>query len=223
MNVMAIRRSSADLGFVHRFRPGRGSKLTLLLLHGTGGNEEDLITLGTALAPDASLLSPRGKVIENGMPRFFRRLAEGVFDVEDLKFRSKELADFVKAASVRYGFESKQVVLVGYSNGANIAAGMLLAGSLLPAGALLFRPMVPLTPEELPNLKGIPVFISAGRFDQVVPLGEVERLSRLFVEAGAEVTLNWENGTHALAGQEVKKAANWLLENFGSWTPGAKL
>ena len=215
MKVMAVRRSSADLGFIHRFRPGKGSKLTLLLLHGTGGNEEDLITLGTALAPDASLLSPRGKVIENGMPRFFRRLAEGVFDVEDLKFRSKELADFVKAASVRYGLESKQIVLVGYSNGANIAAGMLLAGSLLPAGALLFRPMVPLTPEELPNLKGIPVFISAGRFDQVVPPGEAERLSRLFAEAGAEVTLNWENGTHALAGQEVKKAANWLLDNFG--------
>ncbi len=208
-------RSSADLGFIHRLKPGKGN-LTLLLLHGTGGNEEDLIGLGTALAPDASLLSPRGKVIENGMPRFFRRLAEGVFDVEDLKFRSKELADFVKAASVRYGFESKSVVLVGYSNGANIAAGMLLARFLLPAGALLFRPMVPLTPDELPDLKGMPVFVSAGRFDQVVPLGEAERLARLFVDARAEVTLNWENATHALVEREVKKAANWLLQNFGS-------
>ena len=216
MKVMAVRRSSADLGFIHRFRPGKGSKLTLLLLHGTGGNEEDLITLGTALAPDASLLSPRGKVTENGMPRFFRRLAEGVFDIEDLKFRSKELADFVKAASVRYGFKPKSVVLVGYSNGANIAAGILLTGSLLPAGALLFRPMVPLTPDELPDLKGMPVFISAGRFDQVVPPGEAERLARLLGDAGAEVTLNWENGTHALAGQEVKKAASWLLQSFGS-------
>ena len=216
MKVMAMRRSSADLGFIHRFKPGKGN-LTLLLLHGTGGDEEDLLALGTALAPDASLLSPRGKVTENGMPRFFRRLAEGVFDLEDLKFRSEELADFVKAASVRYGFESKQVVLVGYSNGANIAAGMLLAGSLLPAGALLFRPMVPLRPEELPDLKGMPVFISAGRFDQVVPPGEAERLARLLGDAGAEVTLNWENGTHALAGQgEVKKAASWLLQNFGS-------
>ena len=102
MKVMAMRRSSADLGFVHRFRPGKGSKLTLLLLHGTGGNEEDLITLGIALAPEASLLSPRGKVIENGMPRFFRRLAEGVFDVEDLKFRSKELADFSVSPPSRY-------------------------------------------------------------------------------------------------------------------------
>src|SRR5438128_11265703 len=138
--------------FIHEFVPG-SSERTLLLLHGTGANERDLIPLGRELAPEASLLSPRGKVIENGMPRFFRRLAEGVFDIEDLKFRSKELADFVKAASFRYGFESKPVVLVGYSNGANIAAGMLLAGSLLPAGALLFRPMVPLTPEGLPNLK----------------------------------------------------------------------
>src|SRR2546427_12994339 len=161
---MAMRRSSADLGFIHRFKPGKGD-LTLLLLHGTGGNEEDLTALGAALAPDASLLSPRGKVTENGMPRFFRRLAEGVFDVEDLKFRSKELADFVKAASVRYGFESKQVVLVGYSNGANIAAGMLLAGSLLPAGALLFRPMVPLNPEGLRHLKGNHRFLSAGGLD----------------------------------------------------------
>jgi len=197
VKVMAMRRSSADLGFIHRFKPGKGN-LTLLLLHGTGGDEEDLLALGTALAPDASLLSPRGKVTENGMPRFFRRLAEGVFDLEDLKFRSEELADFVKAASVRYDFESKPVVLVGYSNGANIAAGML-------------------RPEELPDLKGMPVFISAGRFDQVVPPGEAERLARLLGDAGAEVTLNWENGTHALAGQgEVKKAASWLLQNFGS-------
>ena len=215
MKVMAMRRSSADLGFIHLFKPGKGD-LTLLLLHGTGGNEEDLTALGAALAPDASLLSPRGKVTENGMPRFFRRLAEGVFDVEDLKFRSKELADFVKAASVRYGFKPKSAVLVGYSNGANIAAGMLLAGSLVPAGALLFRPMVPLTPDELPDLKGMPVFISAGRFDQVVPAGEAERLARLLGDAGAEVTLNWENATHALAGQEVKKAATWLLQKFGS-------
>jgi predicted esterase len=212
---MTVRRSSSDLGFVHRFKPGKGN-LTLLLLHGTGGNEEDLITLGAALAPDASLLSPRGKVTENGMPRFFRRLAEGVFDVEDLKFRSKELADFAKAASLRYGFDSRSVVLVGYSNGANIAAGMLLTGSLVPAGALLFRPMVPLTPEELPDLKEMPVFISAGRFDDIAPPEEAERLTRLLGDAGAKVTLNWENGSHAFVGQEVMKAATWLRKNFGS-------
>src|SRR3989449_11430560 len=168
-----------QLGFIHKFIPsnkkerleGREKVPTFLLLHGTGGNEEDLIPIGHEISSEAAILSPRGKVLEDGMPRFFRRLAEGVFDIEDLKFRTNELADFVKAASVRYGFESKPVVLVGYSNGANIAAGMLLAGSLLPAGALLFRPMVPLTPEELPNLKGMSVFISARGFDQDVPPG----------------------------------------------------
>src|SRR2546425_12133933 len=163
-----------QLGFIHRFIPsnkisgartreqaakGKTVFTTLLLLHGTGGNEEDMIPLGQQIAPEAAILSPRGKVLENGMPRFFRRLAEGVFDIEDLKFRTKELADFVKAASVRYGFKPKSAVLVGYSNGANIAAGMLLAGALVPAGALVFRPLVPLTPDELPDLKGMPVFI----------------------------------------------------------------
>src|SRR2546427_12800264 len=131
------------------------------------------------------------------MPRFLRRLAEGVFDVEDLKFRSKELAYFVKAAPVRYGFQSTPVVLVGYSNGANIAAGMLLAGALLPPGALLFRPRVPLTPGEVPNLKGIPVFISAGGVYQGVSLGEGGRAFRLFVEAGGEGTPKLEDGSTA--------------------------
>src|SRR2546422_10381703 len=140
----------APLDFVHVFEPPTDQNAPiLLLLHGTGGNEQDLLSLAEILAPDAGVLSPRGKVLERGMPRFFRRLAEGVFDVEDLKFRTGELADFVKAASVRYGFESKQVVLVGYSNGAHIAAGMLLAGSPPPAGALLFPTIGPLTPAEL--------------------------------------------------------------------------
>ncbi len=150
------------------------------------------------------------------MPRFFRRLSEGVFDIEDLKFRSKELADFVKNASVKYGFDMDSIVVVGYSNGANIAASMLLLGSLLPAGAVLFRAMVPLIPHELPNLQKIKVFISAGTSDQIVSRGEVERLAKLLGDAQAEVTLNWENTTHALTEQEVKKAASWLLQNFRS-------
>ncbi len=144
-----MNRSALELGFIHRFEPGNRSDLTLLLLHGTGANEEDLIPLGKALAPGAALLSPRGKVLENGMSRFFRRFAEGVFDIEDLKFRSKELADFVKNASVKYGFDLKSAVAVGYSNGANIAVGMLLLQSLIPAGAVLFRPMVPFVPDKI--------------------------------------------------------------------------
>ena len=150
------------------------------------------------------------------MPRFFRRFSEGVFDLEDLKFRSKELADFVRNASVKYGFDVSSVVLVGYSNGANIAVSMLLLQSLLPAGAVLFRPMVPLIPEKLPNLNKIGIFISAGTSDQIVSREETERLAKLLRNARAEVTLNWENTTHALTEQELKKAATWLLQNFTS-------
>ena len=207
-------RSALDLGFIHRFEPGNRGDLTLLLLHGTGANEEDLIPLGKALAPGAALLSPRGKVMENGMPRFFRRFAEGVFDMEDLKFRSKELADFLKNASVKYEFDLKSVVAVGYSNGANIAVGMLLLRSLIPAGAVLFRPMVPFVPDKLPDLTGIPIFISAGKSDQIIPREEPERLAKLLRDTRARVTLNWENATHALTEQQVKKAASWLLQNF---------
>ena len=150
------------------------------------------------------------------MPRFFRRFSEGVFDLEDLKFRSKELADFVRNASVEYGFDVSSVVLVGYSNGANIAVSMLLLQSLLPAGAVLFRPMVPLIPEKLPNLNKIGIFVSAGTSDQIVSREETERLAKLLRNARAEVALNWENTTHALTEQELKKAASWLLQNFTS-------
>jgi predicted esterase len=205
--------SSLELGFIHLFERGR-DRLTLLLLHGTGGNEGDLMAVGRALAPNASLLSPRGKVLESGMPRFFRRLAEGVFDVKELEFRSGELADFVKAASVKYTFDLKSVVPVGYSNGANVAAGMLLTGSFIPAGVVLFRPTVPLTPDRSPDLRGMPVFISAGRSDQIVPRSETERLAKLLGDAGAEVSLNWENGAHALTELEVKKAADWLFQKL---------
>ena len=211
-----MKRLEQGLGFIHRFEPSVSGGLVLLLLHGTGGNEDDLIPLGRALAPEAALLSPRGKVLENGMPRFFRRFAEGVFDIEDIKFRSRELADFVRKASVKYGFDLKSVVAVGYSNGANIAVSMLLQGAFFPAGAILFRPMVPVVPDELLKLGGMSIFISAGRSDEIVPRGEPDRLANLLGDAGAEVTLNWESATHTLTERETKKAANWLLQKFGS-------
>src|ERR1700736_7069237 len=144
--------------FIHEFVPG-GSERTLLLLHGTGGNERDLIPLGRELDPSASLLSPRGKVLENGMPRFFRRLAEGVFDLEDLKKRTHELADFVIAAAQFYKIDMKNIVAVGYSNGANIAASMLLLRPEVLSAAILFRAMVPLVPETQPNLSSVHVWI----------------------------------------------------------------
>ena len=137
--------------FIHEFVPGSSNR-TLLLLHGTGGNEHDLIPLGRELDPNAALLSPRGKVLENGMPRFFRRLAEGVFDLEDLQKRTHELADFVAAAADRYDIGNKNIVAVGYSNGANIAASTLLLRPEILAGAILFRAMIPLEPEERPDL-----------------------------------------------------------------------
>ena len=205
-----------ELGFIHRFEPSVSSGLVLLLLHGTGGNEDDLIPLGRALAPGAALLSPRGKVLENAMPRYFRRFAEGVFDIEDIKFRSKELADFVRKASLKYGFDLKSVVTVGYSNGANIAVSMLLLRDFLPAGAILFRPMVPVVPDEIPKLGGMAIFLSAGKSDEIVPAGEPDRLANLLRDAGAEVTLNWESATHTMSERETKEAASWLLRKFRS-------
>src|SRR5438270_12484205 len=144
---------TSELGFVHRYIPAQViSKSTLLMLHGTGGNEDDMLELGRMLAPGMAMLSPRGKILENGMPRFFRRLAEGVFDIEDLQRRTHELADFVEAASAIYGFDARNVIAVGFSNGANIAASMLLLRPAVLSAAVLFHPMVPFIPETLPDL-----------------------------------------------------------------------
>ncbi|HEX2739036.1 MAG TPA: alpha/beta hydrolase, partial [Rubrobacter sp.] len=174
---------SPDLGFVHRFIPGKDdSAPTLLLLHGTGGNEEDLIPLGQDLAPDAAILSPRGKVLEFGAPRFFRRLAEGVFDHEDLLFRTHDLAGFVEAASEEYGFDLSKLVAVGYSNGANIAASTIFLHPGLLRAAVLFRAMVPFEPEVTPDLSGMPVFIAAGRRDRMIPPDNAQRLADILRE-----------------------------------------
>jgi predicted esterase len=200
--------------FVHSFVPASKQGLpTLLLLHGTGGDETDLLPLGTQLAPGAAMLSPRGKVLENGMPRFFRRLAQGVFDLEDLRFRTHELAGFVNSASAKYNFNPHRVVAVGYSNGANIAASMLLLHPSLLAGAILFRPGLPFVPDRVPDLTGISVLVAAGRFDEFVRQEETERLVALLKEAQAAVNLHWHSSGHALAGEEVEEAREWLLEN----------
>ena len=199
------------LGFIHRFRPGTKLGATpLLLLHGTGGNEDDLISLGEALAPGAPLLSPRGQVLENGMPRFFRRLAEGVFDVEDVRFRAHELADFVAQARMAYDLGETPPIAVGYSNGANIAGALLLLhpGSL--SGALLLRPMVPLVPEPLPALNGVPVLIAAGRNDPVVPASQPRVLADLLGSAGAEVTLHGSDAAHGLTREDLEAGERWM-------------
>ena len=195
--------------FIHEFATGSSSR-TLLLLHGTGGNERDLIPLGRELDPNAALLSPRGKILENGMPRFFRRLAEGVFDLEDLKYRTNELADFVTAAAQHYGFSSDQLVAVGYSNGANIAASMLLLRPEIMHRAILFRAMVPLVPEKLPDLAPVRVWIGAGDQDPIIPPSEVQRLVELLRRAGADVTIRFFNAGHGLTNDDVVTARDWL-------------
>ncbi len=202
---------SADLGFAHRFLPAEdGSGVTLLVLHGTGGTEEDLIPLGKELAPTAAILSPRGKVSEFGAPRFFRRLAEGVFDHEDLVFRTHELAEFVEAASEEYGFDRSKLVAAGYSNGANIAASVVLLHPGLLRAAVLFRAMVPFEPEVTPDLSGMPVFMASGRRDQMIPPDNSQRLADILREAGAEVDLRWRNTGHGLTYEEVAEAKEWL-------------
>lgn len=209
---------SHQLGFTHRYIPslGAGDKagLTLLLLHGTGGNEDDLLPLGRELDPNAGLLSPRGKILEGGgIPRFFRRLAEGVFDIEDLKFRTHELAGFIVNASRMYGFDARKVIAVGYSNGANIAASMLLLKPQTLSGAILFRAMVPLIPDNLPDLSDKRIFMSSGLRDPIATRQEAETLSGLLKQAHAVVDLQWQNSGHELTQDDVHAAKQWLVLN----------
>lgn len=207
--------SGDALGFVHRYIPPTfGAELagstTLLMLHGTGGDEEDLIPLGRTLLPGAGILSPRGKVLERGAPRFFKRLAEGVFDQEDLALRTEELARFVEAAATTYELDRGGIVAVGFSNGANIAASMLLRRAGLLRGAVLLSPMVPFEPDAFPDLAGTSVFIGAGRADPIAPAAQAERLAELMREAGADVTLHWQPGGHTITKDELEAARRWI-------------
>jgi len=209
--------SGDALGFIHRYiPPSAGAELagstTLLLLHGTGGDEEDLLPLGRALLPGAGMLSPRGKVLEGGAPRFFRRVAEGVFDQEDLLRRTEELAQFLEAATQTYKLARDGIVAVGFSNGANIAASLLLRRPGLLRGAVLLSPMVPFVPEALPDLLGTAVFIGAGRADAIAAPGQTERLAALLRQAGADVTVHWEPGGHAVSASEVDAARRWITQ-----------
>ncbi|HWM23821.1 MAG TPA: alpha/beta hydrolase [Chthoniobacterales bacterium] len=202
------------MDFIHRFVPASGpGNRTLLLLHGTGGNEDDMVPLGRDLDPTAALLSLRGKVLENGMPRFFRRLAEGVFDEEDVIRRAHELADFVVAAAARYEFDPQRVTAVGYSNGANIAAAILLLRPELLAGAVLLRAMVPLVPPAVPDLSHARVLLSSGEHDPIVPKENAGRLAAMLREAGAEVTIRFEAAGHALAFGDIDAAKEWIAES----------
>jgi phospholipase/carboxylesterase len=227
-------KTKTDLNFIHHFMPPKNvpeyerakqgategkAFTTFLLLHGTGGNEQDLIPLANELDKSAAILSPRGKVLENGItPRFFRRLAEGVFDLEDLKFRTNELADFVIDASKTYNFDLQHMIAVGYSNGANIAASILLLRPEILSSAILFRAMVPLVPQTLPDLSNKRIFMSSGLRDPIVSLDEADRLFGLFKKAGANISLSWQESGHELTIEEIRKAREWLHTHSTSST-----
>ncbi len=197
----------------HFFQKGKDpSKPTLLLLHGTGGNELDLLPVAGRVDDEASLLSVRGNVLENGMPRFFRRLAEGVFDEEDLLFRTKELNEFLDEAAEKYQFKRNNIIAIGYSNGANIAASLLFHFQNAIKGAILHHPMVPRRGIDLPDLSGKTVFIAAGTNDPICSSLESRELYTLLQNADADVELHWENRGHQLTVEEVEAAANWYKQ-----------
>ena len=203
-----------ELGFVHQYVPAKSPDARVfLLLHGTGGDESDLLPIGRELDPEAALLSPRGNVLENGMPRFFRRLAEGVFDEEDVVRRANELADFVASAANHYGFDATRVTAVGYSNGANVAAAVILLRPETLSGAILLRAMVPLSqPPEAGDLKGRPVLISAGASDSIIPPENGERLAKLLEDRGAIVTFRRQPIGHSLIREDIVDAKEWLAQ-----------
>lgn len=201
----------------HLFEKGIDTKApTLVLFHGTGGTERDLLPLAKLVSPNSSVLSVRGNVLENGMPRFFRRLTEGVFDEEDLIFRTKELHDFLDQSAKEYEFDRGNLVAIGYSNGANIAGSLLFHYEHAFKGAILHHPMVPLRGIQLPNLAGVPVFIGAGTNDPICSPGETEELEKLLSGAGADITVHWENFGHQLTSSEVNAAAAWFREKTGN-------
>jgi predicted esterase len=202
-----------DLGFTHIFVPAEKAHApTLLLLHGTGGDERDLLPLGGELWPDAALLGVRGKVLENGMPRFFRRFAEGVFDVEDLKTRTDELAAFIDIAAERYGFGKERLVAVGYSNGANIAASLILLHPHYLRAAALFRAMVPFMPDILRDFAELSVFLAGGMRDPIVPRDQTEQLRTILQSAGADVSMFWHRGGHELGDDDIRAAKTWFAD-----------
>ena len=198
--------------FIHKFEKGT-LPMTLLALHGTGGDENDLLPIARAVAPGASILSPRGRANERGAYRFFARKAPGVFDENEVVDRAEELAEWLGWAVQEYGLDASKVYFLGYSNGANIANALMLLFPGVVAGGVMLRPMRVLRPEPLPDLAGAPVLIAAGREDGLMPAGEAEALGRLLAEAGAAVDFAMQDGVgHELTPQDFSLAKRWLAE-----------
>jgi phospholipase/carboxylesterase len=205
----SVMTTTTELSHLHRFVPATvAGRPPILLLHGTGGDESDLLPLGQAVAPGAALLSPRGNVLEGGMPRFFRRLAEGVFDEQDVRRRANELADFVAEARRAYGLEAP--IALGFSNGANIATAVLQLRPEVLAGAVLLRAMVPLRQAPDVDLTGKPILILSGAADPIVPAENAARLASILKQAGAVVEHRTLPAGHGLSQADVALAKAWL-------------
>jgi phospholipase/carboxylesterase len=210
----------ADLGLVHVYEPAAADGApTLVLLHGTGGDQHDLLPLVPHLLPNAGVLSVRGAVIEHGMPRFFRRLSPGVFDMEDLAHRTDELRRFIDEAAMHYGFARDNAFAVGLSNGANIAANLLLTHGAVLRGAILFRAMPTGTSPVANAARGIGIYMSSGRRDQMISVEMTESLAQQLRDAGANVTLQWDDGGHQLTRTAIDGARAWLETATGEKAP----
>lgn len=199
-----------DEDFKHIFIPGDLRLPVLVLLHGTGGDEHDLVELGQMVSPGSPILSLRGKVLENGMPRFFRRLAEGVFDLEDLKFRTEELKDFIEKSREQYGLGDSRFVAIGYSNGANIAASVLLSFPDVFQGAALLRAMVPFETSLKPDLQKTKILMLSGLMDPIIPIENSTLLSEMLKDAGADITFTIKPTGHGLVQADFSDLKKWL-------------
>jgi phospholipase/carboxylesterase len=201
-----------SLNLIHKYIPSKDSSnhYTLLLLHGTGGNENSLIPISEIILPGAAVISLRGNTIENGMPRFFRRISEGVFDLEDLKVRTKELAKFIEDSSMKYGINSNNVVAVGYSNGANIALSVILSHPGLISKAVLYHPMIPFVPASSPDLSGTNILITAGTNDPIVDSEETNNLYAMLKSYGANIEIYWHDIGHNLTREEISRTKEFL-------------
>ncbi|HEX9117941.1 MAG TPA: alpha/beta hydrolase [Anaerolineae bacterium] len=210
------------LTYVHRFVPAEdgGLPVTLLLLHGTGGDETSMVPIANEVAPGTAYLSPRGKTVIEEMRRFFPNPGDDLIDRDEIAYKAAEMAAFVYQSGDAYGFDPRRMVAVGYSNGAAMAGSLLLYHPRLLLGAVIFRPVLPPAPYRLPDLKGRPVFIAGGRQDDLAEPEDSERLARLLRQAGADVTLRWEEAGHKLRPVEMQAARTWLVEHFGRQDPG---
>jgi phospholipase/carboxylesterase len=205
---MATIELSRDHGYVHRVKPGAKGKPIFFVLHGTGGDENQFFEFGSDLLPDATIISPRGDVSEYGAARFFKRTGEGVYDMDDLARATEKFAGFVSALKEEY--QASEVIGLGFSNGANILANVLIEKGKLFDKAVLMHPLIPFAPKDNPALKGVDVLITAGRTDPIGPARVTQALADYLAAQGAKVELDWHNGGHEIRRNEIEAVQRFL-------------